>query len=112
MELNQQCGNLWEVVRKYENQPFVQIAAHKEIHALTKSILQLYETVPLILNSSHNKNSQLEPFYEDTTSLFPEVTIKSHTKDKPIVDIDFYSIFLNTSLPSINWFCATVYYFW
>jgi hypothetical protein len=45
MELNEQRRDLWEVVRKYENQnqPFVQIAAHKEIHALTKSILQLYE---------------------------------------------------------------------
>jgi hypothetical protein len=27
---------------------------HKEIHALTKSILQLYETLPLILNNSTN----------------------------------------------------------
>ena len=41
MELNEQRGDSWEAVRKYENQPFVQIAAHKEIHALTKSILQL-----------------------------------------------------------------------
>src|SRR5215510_3476969 len=36
MELNEQRRDLWEVVRKYESQPFVQIAAHKEIHALTK----------------------------------------------------------------------------
>ncbi|MGA9840812.1 MAG: hypothetical protein WBP64_06070 [Nitrososphaeraceae archaeon] len=40
MELNEQRRDLWELVRKYENQPFVQISAHKEIHALTKSILQ------------------------------------------------------------------------
>lgn len=39
MELNEQRKDLWEVVRKYEHQPFVQIAAHKELHALTKSIL-------------------------------------------------------------------------
>ena len=49
MELNEQGRDLWEIVRKYESQPFVQISAHKEIHALTKSILQLYETLPILL---------------------------------------------------------------
>ena len=72
MELNEQRRDLWELVRKYENQPFVQISAHKEIHALTKSILQLYETLPLILNNSNNNNTLSDPIYEDTTSLFPE----------------------------------------
>ena len=67
MELNEQRRDLWEVVRKYENQPFVQIAAHKEIHALTKSILQLYETLPLILNNSNNTNNSMSNLiYEDT----------------------------------------------
>ena len=76
MELNEQRRDLWEVVRKYENQPFVQIAAHKEIHALTKSILQLYETLQLILNNSNNTNNTLSNIiYEDTTSLFPEVSV-------------------------------------
>ena len=56
IELNEQRRDLWEVVRKYENQPFVQIAAHKEIHALTKSIMQLYETLPLVLNNNNNNN--------------------------------------------------------
>ncbi|MGA7899978.1 MAG: hypothetical protein WCA39_14075 [Nitrososphaeraceae archaeon] len=60
MELNEQRRDLWEVVRKYGNQPFVQIAAHKEIHALTKSILQLYETLPLILINSNNTNNQFD----------------------------------------------------
>jgi hypothetical protein len=73
MELNEQRRDLWEVVRRYENQPFVQFAAHKEIHALTKSILQLYETLPLILNSK-NSNTLSDPIYEDTTSLFPELS--------------------------------------
>ena len=41
MELNEQRRDLWEMVRKYENQPFVQIAAHKEIHALTKFITKI-----------------------------------------------------------------------
>ena len=78
MELNEQRRDLWEVVRKYESQPFVQIAAHKEIHALTKSILQLYETLPLILNNnSNNTNNQFDLIYEDTTSLYPEVSVKS-----------------------------------
>jgi len=71
---SEQRRDLWEVVRRYEDQPFVQIAAHKEIHALTKSILQLYETLPLILNNSNNTNDQFELIYEDTTSLFPEVS--------------------------------------
>jgi hypothetical protein len=75
MELNEQRRDLWEVVRRYENLPFVQIAAHKEIHALTKSILQLYETLPLILNSSNNTNNQFDLIYEDTTSLYPEVSV-------------------------------------
>ena len=52
MELNEQRRDLWEVVRKYENQPFVQISAHKEIHALTKSILNMYETLPLLLTNN------------------------------------------------------------
>ena len=77
MELNEQRRDLWELVRKYENQPFVQIAAHKEIHALTKSILQLYETLPLILNNNNNTNNHFDLIYEDTTSLFPEVSVKS-----------------------------------
>ncbi|HEY7080870.1 MAG TPA: hypothetical protein VH500_14295 [Nitrososphaeraceae archaeon] len=75
MELNEQRRDLWEVVRKYESQPFVQIAAHKEIHALTKSILQLYETLPLILNNNSNNNKLSDIIYEDTTSLYPEVSI-------------------------------------
>ena len=57
MELNEQRRDLWELIRIYENQPFVQISAHKEIHALTKSILQLYETLPLILNNNNNNNN-------------------------------------------------------
>ena len=64
------------LVRKYDNQPFVLIAAHKEIHALTKSISQLYETLPLILNNSNNTNNQFDPIYEDTTSLYPEVSVQ------------------------------------
>jgi hypothetical protein len=78
MELNEQRRDLWEVVRKYETQPFVQIAAHKEIHALTKSILQLYETLPLILNNNNNNNNTNTLsgiIYEDTTSLYPEVSV-------------------------------------
>jgi hypothetical protein len=83
IELNEQRRDLWEVVRKYENQPFVQIAAHKEIHALTKSIMQLYETLPLILNNNNinnnsNNNSKLyDIIYEDTTSLYPECSVKN-----------------------------------
>lgn len=76
MELNEQRRDLWEVVRNYENQPFVQIAAHKEIHALTKSILQLYETLPLILNNNSNNSKLYDIVYEDTTSKFPEYSIK------------------------------------
>jgi replicative DNA helicase len=77
MELNEQRRDLWEMVRKYENQPFVQIAAHKEIHALTKSIMHLYEILPLILNNSNNTNNQFDPIiYEDTTSLYPEISVQ------------------------------------
>ena|SRR5215813_7586088 len=77
MELNEQRRDLWEMVREYQNQnqPFVQIAAHKEIHALTKTIVQLYETLPFILNNHNSTNTQFDPIYEDTTSLFPEVSI-------------------------------------
>ena len=77
MELNEQRRDLWEVVRKYENQPFVQIAAHKEIHALTKSIMELYETLPLILNNNNNNkcNIPLDVIYEDTTGLYPEMSV-------------------------------------
>jgi hypothetical protein len=74
MELNEQRRDLWELVRKY-NQPFVQVAAHKEIHALTKSILQLYQTLPLILNNNNNTNTLSDIIYEDTTSLYPEVSL-------------------------------------
>ena len=75
MELNEQRRDLFEVVRKYENQPFVQIAAHKEIHALTKYIMQLYQTLPLNLNNNNNNNTLSDIIYEDTTKLYPEVSI-------------------------------------
>lgn len=71
MELNEQRRDLWGLVRRYENQPFVQISAHKEIHALTKSILELYETLPLIIS---NNNTFSEFDCEDTTSKFPELS--------------------------------------
>ncbi len=53
MELKEQRRDLCELVRKYVSQSFVQISAHKEIHALTKSILQLYETLPLLVTNSN-----------------------------------------------------------
>ena len=73
MELNEQRRGLWEVVRKYENQPFVQIAAHKEIHAITKSIKQLYETLQVIINNKDNTSNAFSDLIdEDMTSIFPE----------------------------------------
>ena len=76
MELNEQRRDLWELVRKYENQPFVQISAHKEIHALTKSILQLYETLPLLLTNSTIPNGDIfsDSIYEDTTGKYPDLS--------------------------------------
>ncbi|MGC2599603.1 MAG: hypothetical protein WA395_15905 [Nitrososphaeraceae archaeon] len=73
MELNEQRRGLWEVVSKYENQPFVQIAAHKEIHAITKSIKQLYETLQVIINNKDNTSNAFSDLIdEDMTSIFPE----------------------------------------
>jgi nicotinic acid phosphoribosyltransferase len=76
MELNEQRRDLWEIVRKYENQPFVQISAHKEIHALTKSILQLYETLPLLVTNSNVPNGVIfsDSIYEDTTGKYPDLS--------------------------------------
>ena len=76
MELNEQRRDLWEIVRKYENQPFVQISAHKEIHSLTKSILELYETLPLLVTNSNISNSDKfsDPIYEDTTGKYPDLS--------------------------------------
>ena len=76
MELNEQRRDLWEIVRKYENQPFVQISAHKEIHALTKSILQLYETLPLLGTNSSIPNSDIfsDSIYEDITGKYPDLS--------------------------------------
>ena len=52
-------------------------SAHKEIHALTKSIIQLYEILPLILNNNNNNSNTLSNLiFEDTTSLFPECSVK------------------------------------
>ena len=67
--INEQRRDLWEVVRKYENQPFVQIGAPREIHTLTKSILQLYETLPLLVTNSNLPNGDMfsDSIYEDTT---------------------------------------------
>jgi replicative DNA helicase len=39
IELNEQRRDLLEVVRKYDNQPFVQIAAHKEMYVAFRSYL-------------------------------------------------------------------------
>lgn len=69
MELNEQRRDLWELVRKYENQPFVQISAHKEFHALIRSILQLYETLPMAIYFLIIAGP--DSIYEDTTSKYP-----------------------------------------
>ena len=76
MELNEQRRDLWEIVRRYENQPFVQISAHKEIHALTKSLLQLYETLPIILTNSNipHVDKFCDSIYEDITSKYPDLS--------------------------------------
>ncbi len=76
MELNEQRRDLWELVRRYENQPFVQISAHKEIHALTKSILQLYETLPLLVTKSNIPNGDIfcDSIYEDMTGKYPDLS--------------------------------------
>ena len=86
MELNEQRRDLWEVARRYENQPFVQIAAHKEIHALTKSILHMYETLPLLLtnNGMADNHTFYDPIiYEDTTSQYPELA--THHRNEMII---------------------------
>jgi hypothetical protein len=70
MELKEQRRDLSELVRRYEDQPFVQISTHREIHALTKSILELYQMLPLMVN---NGNTFYESDYEDTTGKFPEL---------------------------------------
>ncbi len=76
MELNEQRRDLWELVRKYEYQPFVQISSHKKIHALTKSILQLYETLPLLVTNSNIPNGDIfcDSIYEDTTGKYPDLS--------------------------------------
>ena len=42
----------------------------------TKSILQPYETLPLILNNNNGNNPVSDLIFEDTTSLFPECSVK------------------------------------
>jgi hypothetical protein len=37
--------------------------------------MQLYETLPLILNNNNNSNIPLDVIYEDTTNLYPEVSV-------------------------------------
>jgi hypothetical protein len=62
-----------KLLENTKNQPFVQIAARKEIHALTKSILRLYETLPLLLTNSnkHNEDKFSDSNYE-AAGPFPE----------------------------------------
>ena len=42
---------------------------------LQNLFLQLYETLPLILNNNNNTNTLSGLVYEDTTSLYPEVSV-------------------------------------
>jgi hypothetical protein len=76
MELNEQRRDLWALVRKYENQPFVQFSAHKEIHALIRFILLLYETLLLLVTNSNIPNGDIfsDSIYEDTTSKYPDLS--------------------------------------
>ena len=61
MELNEQRRGLWEVVSKYE------------IHAITKSIKQLYEILQVIIDNKDNtSNAFSDLIHEDMTSIFPE----------------------------------------
>ena len=46
---------------------------HKEIHAITKSIKQLYETLQVIINNKDNTSNAFSDLIdEDMTSIFPE----------------------------------------
>ena len=58
---------------KFFRNPYNEI---RSLTALTKSILQLYETLPLILNNNNNNDRLSDLIFEDTTSLFPEVSVK------------------------------------
>jgi hypothetical protein len=75
MELNEQRRDLWEVVRKYENQPFIQIAAPRRFMLLQNLYYSYNETLPIILNNDNNTNTLSGLIYEDTTSLYPEVSV-------------------------------------
>ena len=61
------------IFMKFFRNPYNEI---RSLTALTKSILQLYETLPLILNNNNNNDRLSDLIFEDTTSLFPEVSVK------------------------------------
>lgn len=78
---------LWEIVDKkrdsdYKNKEYVMIKAYSEIHAINKTLWDLYKDIPLLMNNSTSKTID-NIVFEDTTSVFPEISTQNRFTSKP-----------------------------
>lgn len=74
-------NELWELIdTKKEsdarNKEYVMIKAYSEIHAISRTLWDLYKDIPLLMNNSTSKTID-NIVFEDTTSVYPEISTKA-----------------------------------
>jgi|SRR5215510_3023436 len=75
---------LWEIIdakkeSEHRNREYVMIKAYAEIHAIQKTLWDLYKDIPLLMQNTTNKTID-NIVFEDTTSEFPELSTKSKAR--------------------------------
>ncbi len=71
-------GYIWELIDEkresnLKNKEYVMIKAYSEIHAISKTLWDLYKDIPLLMNTNTNKNID-NIVFEDTTSVYPKLS--------------------------------------
>lgn len=69
---------LWEIIDTkkesgHKNAEYVMIKAYAEIHAIQKTLWDLYKDIPLLMNTNTNKTID-NIVFEDTTSVYPKIS--------------------------------------
>lgn len=85
--LHVEQNELWEIIdtkreSDAKNKEYVMIKAYSEITTINKTLWDLYKDIPLLMNNSTSKTID-NIVYEDTTSVYPEISTSArHTSER------------------------------